>query len=126
MGESCATRATIPQLLDALETEVAALRSLAAMAVPRGFAVVAPALLRTEMERASLTPAELARLADVPRQDVEDWLAARIPTPAWILTTVQLAALLTPSVRRKMLLHPLGPPIITTPTIHPFSRIEDL
>ncbi len=126
MAEPCATRATIPQLLDDLETEVAALRSLAAMAVPRGFAVVAPSLLRTEMERASLTPAELARLAEVPRQDVEDWLAARIPTPAWVLTTVQLAALLTPSVRRKILRQPLGPAILPTPTIHPFSRIEDL
>lgn len=126
MAEPCATRATIPQLLDALETEVAALRSLAAMAVPRGFAVVAPSLLRTEMERASLSPGEVARLAEVPRQDVEDWLAARIPTPAWVLTTVQLAALLTPSVRRKLLRQPIGPVATPTPTTHPFSRIEDL
>jgi alpha-beta hydrolase superfamily lysophospholipase len=126
MAEPCATRATIPQLLDALEIEVAALRSLAAMAVPRGFAVVAPSLLRTEMERASLSPGDLARLTEAPRQDVEDWLAARIPTPAWVLTTVQLAALLTPSVRRKLLRQPIGPAATPTLTIHPFSRIEDL
>lgn len=113
-------------MLDALETEVAALRSLAVLAVPRGYAVVAPSVLRSELEKAALTPLEFARIAEVHREDVENWLANRVPTPAWVLITIQLAALLTPSVRRKMLRQPLGNAIIPIQKVHPFSRIEDL
>jgi hypothetical protein len=126
MANPCASRATIQEMLDALETEVEALRSLAILAVPRGFAVVAPGALRAEMEKASLTATEFARIAGVPREDVEDWLGSKIPTPAWVLTTVQLAAQLAPSVRRKMVRQPLGQAIIPTQKVHPFSRIEDL
>src|SRR6188474_3705646 len=112
MADTCERRATVQEMLDVLETEVETLRSLAVLAVPRGFAVVAPTVLRAELERAALTPTEFARIAEVSRQDVEDWLASRIPTPAWVLITIQLAALLTPSVRRKMLRQPLGKAII--------------
>lgn len=126
MADTCEKRATVQEMLDILETEVEVLRSLAVLAVPRGFAVVAPSLLRAELERAALTPGEFARIAEVSRQDVEDWLASRIPAPAWVLITVQLAALLTPSVRRKMLRQPLGKAIIPIGKAHPFSRIEDL
>ncbi len=126
MANPCASRATIQEMLDILETEVEALRSLAVLAVPRGFAVVAPGALRAELEKASLTALEFARIAEVPRDDVEGWLSNKIPTPAWVLTTVQLAAQLTPSVRRKMVRQPLGPAIIPTARVHPFSRIEDL
>jgi hypothetical protein len=126
MANTCASRATIQEMLDTLETEVEALRSLAILGVPRGFAVVAPGSLRAELEKASLTAMEFARIAEVPREDVEDWLSNKIPTPAWVLTTVQLAAQLTPSVRRKMVRQPLGQAIIPTPRVHPFSRIEDL
>lgn len=118
--------ATIQDMLDALETEVAALRSLAILAVPRGFAVVAPSALRAELERAALTATEFARIAGVPREDVEDWLSSRIPTPAWVITALQLAAQLTPSVRRRMARQPLGNAIIPIQKAHPFSRIEDL
>jgi len=113
-------------MLDVLETEVAALRSLAILAVPRGFAVVAPSALRAELEKAALTPLEFARIAEVPGQDVEDWLASRIPVPAWVLLTIQLAGQLTPSVRRKIVRQPLGRAIIPIQKVHPFSRIEDL
>jgi hypothetical protein len=126
MANTCASRATIQEMLDTLETEVGALRSLAILAVPRGFAVVAPGALRAELEKASLTAMEFARIAEVPREDVEDWLSNKVSTPAWVLTTVQLAAQLTPSVRRKMVRQPLGQAIIPTPRVHPFSRIEDL
>jgi hypothetical protein len=126
MAETCASRATIQDMLDALETEVAGLRSLAVLAVPRGYAVVAPSALRTELEKAALTPLEFARIAEVPREDVEDWLTSRVPTPAWVLITIQLAALLTPSVRRKRLRQSLGNAIIPIQKVHPFSRIEDL
>lgn len=126
MANPCASGATIQEMLDALETEVEALRSLANLAVPRGFAVVAPSALRAEMEKASLTATEFARIAGVSREDVEDWLGNKIPTPAWVLTTAQLAAQLTPSVRRKMVRQPLGQAIIPIQRVHPFSRIEDL
>ena len=65
MANPCASGATIQEMLDALETEVEALRSLANLAVPRGFAVVAPSALRVEMEKASLTATEFARIAVV-------------------------------------------------------------
>ncbi|HEU0120268.1 MAG TPA: hypothetical protein VFQ91_07065 [Bryobacteraceae bacterium] len=126
MADPCASGATIQEMLDALETEVEILRSLAALAVPRGFAAVAPSVLRTGLEQARLTPSEFARITGVPREDIEDWLAARTPTPAWVSTTLELAALLPPSVRRKMLRQPLGNAIIPTQKDHPFSRIEDL
>lgn len=126
MAKTCASGATIQEMLDALETEVAALRSLAILAVPRGFAVVAPSALKAGLERASLTPTEFARIAGVPREDVEDWLGNRTPTPAWALTAVELATQLAPSVRRKLVRQPLGQAIIPTPRVHPFSRIEDL
>ncbi|MBL8240102.1 MAG: hypothetical protein JNM66_21960 [Bryobacterales bacterium] len=126
MAETCASRATIQEMLDTLETEVAGLRSLAVMAVPRGYAVVAPSALRAELEKAGLTPLEFARIAEVTREDVEDWLANRAPTPAWVLIPIQLAAQLTPSVRRKLLRQPLGKAIIPVEKAHPFSRIEDL
>jgi hypothetical protein len=113
-------------MLDVLETEVSVLRSLAALTVPRGFAVVAPSVLRAELERTAFTPLEFARIAEVSREDVEGWLANRNPTPAWVLITIQLAGLLTPSVRRKMLRQPLGSVIIPIQKVHPFSRIEDL
>ena len=126
MADTCEIKATVQEMLDALEAEVAVLRSLAILAVPRGFAVVAPSVLRAELERTALTPLEFARIAEVSRQDVEDWLANRNPTPAWVLITIQLAALLPPSVRRKMLRQPLGNAIIPIQKAHPFSRIEDL
>ena len=126
MANPCASGATIQDMLDALETEVEALRSLASLAVPRGFAAVAPSAVRAEMEKASLTATELARIAGVTREDEEDWLGSKVPTPAWVLTTVQLAAKLTPSERRKMVRQPLGQAIIPIQRVHPFSRIEDL
>jgi hypothetical protein len=126
MADLCATRATIPTLLDALETEVAALRTLAAMAVPRGFAVVSPWVLRAEVERLALTPGELARLAEVPREEVEDWLAGRVMIPAWVLLLVQLSEQLTPSARRKIFRRPSGVVSDAPAKTHPFSRIEDL
>ncbi len=126
MSKACAERATIQEMLDLLETEVEALRSLAVLTVPRGFAVVAPSALRAEMEAAELNPLELARIADVPREDVEEWLGGRAPVPSWVLTTIQLAGMLTPSARRKIVRQPLGKAIIPTEKVHPFSRIEDL
>lgn len=126
MADTCASGATIQDMLDALETEVAVLRSLVTLSVPQGFAVVAPSALQAEMQKANLTATELARIAGVPREDVEDWLSSKTPTPAWVLTTVQLAAQLAPSVRRKIARQPLGQAIISTQRVHPFSRIEDL
>lgn len=113
-------------MLDALEAELKALRSVSVMANSHGFAAVAPSVLRTELERAGLTPTEFSRIAGVPRVEMEDWLNDRHPVPAWVLVPIQLAALLTPSVRRKMLRQPLGKAIISTQKVHPFSRIEDL
>ena len=46
-------------------------------------AVVAPSALRAEMETAGLNPLELARIADVPREEVDGWLGGRAPVPAW-------------------------------------------
>lgn len=126
MAEPCASMDTILQLLDDLEKEIESLRSPAATAQPGRTATIAPLLLWREMERASLTAAELCRIADVSREEVEDWLAGAIPTPAWVLITLQLAALLAPSVRRKLLRQPLGQAIPAKPTTHPFSRIKDL
>jgi hypothetical protein len=117
---------TILQLLDDLEKELSALRSLSAATPIGGYAAVEPSLLRSELELAGLTASELGRIIDVSREEVEAWLAARTPTPAWALTTVQLTALLAPSVRRKLLRQPLGQAIQPKPKSHPFSRIEDL
>lgn len=99
MADSCTAKATIPELLDALETEVEALRSLAALAVQ--FANVSPA-------------------------DIEDWLANRAPIPAWVLIALHRTVQLTPSARRKLSRQPLGHAIIPVQKVHPFSRIEDL
>lgn len=113
-------------MLDSLETEIDSLRSLAALGVPRGFAVVDPSLLRTELERCCLSAADFARIAGVALTDVEDWLTRRVPTPFWALHTIQLAALLPLSARRKLLRQPTGRAILPNPKVHPFSRIEDL
>lgn len=113
-------------MLDALEVELTALRSMAALVAPHGFAVLAPSVLRTELERAELTAAEFSRITGVPREDIESWLTNRNPAPAWVLIPIQLAALLTPSVRRKMLRQPLGKATTPIQKVHPFSRIEDL
>ncbi len=126
MAEQCASRATIQEMLDALEAEVAELRTQAALAVPRGYAVVAPSAIADGMAAAGLTVTELARIAGVAREDVEGWLAGRVETPAWVVTTIQLAGMLTPSARRKMVRQPLGKANIPTEKVHPFSRIEDL
>lgn len=126
MAEPCASMDTILQLLDDLEKELSELRSLSAVTPLGGYAAVEPSLLRSEMERAGLTASELSRIIDVSRKEVEDWLAARAPTPAWALTTVQLSALLAPSVRRKLLRQSLGQAIQPKSKSHPFSRIEDL
>lgn len=126
MADPCVAKTMIEGMLDVLETEVTRLRSLAALAVPHGFAVVAPPVLRTELERAALTPAEFARIAGVLRQDVEDWLNNKVPAPAWVLIPIELAGLLAPSVRRKLLRQPLGKAIIPIQKVHPFSRVEDL
>lgn len=127
MREECPPRATIPEMLDALESELEELRSLAALGVPRGYAVVDPAALRQELERAGLSPAEFARLADVPAEDVSAWLERRIPTPAWVLSTAQIAGQLAPSARRKLLRQPMAQTTAAVrPSNHPFSRIEEL
>lgn len=99
MADSSTARATIQELLDALETEVETLRSLAALAVQ--FANVSPA-------------------------DIDDWLANRAPTPAWVLIALHRTVQLTPSARRKLSRQPLGLAMIPVQNIHPFSRIEDL
>lgn len=126
MTDTCVAEAMIVEMLDALETEVGALRSIASLRVPRGYAPADPSALEAGLERASLTAAEFARIAEVSREDVEDWLGNRAPMPAWVLTALRLAVLLTPSTRRKVLRRPLGPAIIPIQKVHPFSRIEDL
>ncbi len=126
MADSCPLGATIQEMLDSLETEIESLRSLAALGVPRGFAVVDPALLRSELERSALSAADFARIAGLSITDVEDWLSRRVPTPSWALHTIQLAALLPLSARRKLLRQSTGNAILPNPKVHPFSRIEDL
>ena len=113
-------------LLTALETEVAELRTLAALANPRGYAVVAAKALQEEIEKAGLTPVDFARIAGVPPADVNGWLNNRAPAPAWALLAAQLAGQLAPSARRKLLRQPLANPTTPTRGTHPFSRIEDL
>ena len=117
---------TILQMLDDLEREVSALRSLAAAAPASGFAAVPPSQLRTEMDRARLTAPDLGRIAGIPRQQVDDWLRSKSPTPPWALTIVQLTTLLPLSARRKLLQQPLRSADPARPSHHPFSRIEDL
>ncbi len=99
MADSCAPKATIQELLDALETEVEALRSLAALAV---------------------------QFADVSPADIEDWLTNRAPTPAWVLIALHRTVQLTPSARRKLSGQLLGHATLPVPKVHPFSCIEDL
>jgi DNA-binding transcriptional regulator YiaG len=93
-------------------------------AASNGAAPIAPAALRAEMARATLSARQFAGVVGVGREEVEDWVEGRAPIPSWVPAAVRLLALLTPSALRTLL---SGTVRTQRPAgTHPFSRIEEL
>ncbi len=114
-------------LIDELEARIATIRSRNGHAPDAADAPASPAELRAEMERAEISPAELAKAMDLPDgDDLYAWVAGREEPPAWALAAVRLVALLPPSARRKLLTQPRASARPSANRTHPFSRIEDL
>ncbi len=150
---SAPERSTV-ELIDALEAGIAAIRSRngqaapdeapapppaaaladiaepvaapAPAALPAPPAVVAASALVAEMERADVSPVELAKVMGVPHTELNDWISGRAEAPDWALAAIRLVALLPPSARRKILTQPRAFARQSANRSHPFSRIEEL
>jgi hypothetical protein len=81
-------------------------------------------LLRSRMERAGLSRIEFANFFGVELESVHDWLAGRVPIPAWVHAAVQVLALVNVSARRSVLREAARGG--RNHETHPFARIEDL
>lgn len=113
-------------LIDELEARIATIRSRNGHAA--GSIPAAPSAdeLRAEMERAEISPTELAKAMDLPHCDLHAWIAGREAPPVWALAAARLVALLPPSARRKLLTQSRAPARRSANRTHPFSRIEEL
>jgi len=112
MHKTRAPELTTVELIDALEAGIAAIRSRNGSPAPSG-GPIEPALLREQMERASVSAAELARAVGVPRGDLDAWLG-------------RLCLLLTPAARWRLLAPRRANGREQASRTHPFSRIEEL
>jgi hypothetical protein len=120
---------TTLDLLDALEAGIAALP----FRNGNHPEPASPACLEEELEKATLSAAEFARLLNLPSEQLNDWLAGRVSIPAWLPAVVQAVGLLPPSARRKLLKGVVlktwssaGSTWKGPARTHPFSRIEEL
>lgn len=126
MHKIAAPELSTVELIDALEAGIASIRSKGGPAAPADGAVAPAFDLRAEMERAAVSPVELAKIMGVPHGDLNAWIFGRAAAPEWALAAMRLVALLPPSARRKLLTQPRAFPRETANRTHPFSRIEDL
>ena len=112
MQKTRAPQLTSVELIDALEAGIASLRSRNGGPAPPANGSVEPAVMRAQLERASVSAADLARAIGVPQGDLDAWIA-------------RLFHLLTPAARGRLLAtRPNGSP--HSRATHPFSRIEEL
>src|SRR4051794_5745055 len=124
MHQISAPQLSTVDLIDELETRIAAIRGRNGHAVAAATAAVAASELRAEMQRGEVSDLELAKAMGVPSGDLHDWIAGRVEVPQWALAATRLVALLPRSERRKLLTPPRGD--ARGNRTHPFSRIEDL
>ncbi len=112
MHKTRAPQLTTVELIDALEAGIASLRTRNGGPVPPANGSVEPAVLRAQLERASVSAADLARAVGVPPGDLDAWIS-------------RLFELLTPAARWRLLApRPNGSPHFRG--THPFSKIEEL
>jgi DNA-binding transcriptional regulator YiaG len=116
---------TTLEMLDAVEAGIAALRSRRIAGPQPQASAEAAAALRAELRAAGVSAHEFARVACVSQDDVEAWTAGSSRAPEWVPAAIRLLALLTPSMRHK-LLHDQANGRASRANRHPFSRIEEL
>ncbi len=112
MQKTRAPQRTTVELIDALEAGIASLRSRNGGPSPPAHGPVEPAVLRAQLEKASVSAAELAQAVGVSQGDLDAWIA-------------RLFHLLTPAARGR-LLAPRPNGSAHSRATHPFSRIEEL
>jgi len=125
MHQISAPELSTVDLIDELETRIAAIRTRNGHTPAAAAAFAAGSELRAAMERAEVSEIELARAMDVSHGDLSAWLAGLAETPQWALPATRLVALLPPSERRKLITKPRAG-VRDRNRTHPFSRIEDL
>jgi DNA-binding transcriptional regulator YiaG len=125
-GSSAAAEATILDMLDMLEAGLLGVCARPPDASTDGATPEArnAELLRARMERAGLSRLEFANLFGVELDLVHEWLAGRVPIPAWVHAAVQVLALVNVSARRSVLRQAAR--TARNHETHPFARIEDL
>jgi hypothetical protein len=84
-----------------------------------------PEALRVQMQYAGLTKATFAEVFGIAQETVEQWLNGEGSIPAWVLRSVHIFELLTPSERKRFMCPPNGSCRNPAKT-HPFARIEEL
>ena len=84
-----------------------------------------PEALRVQMQYAGLTKATFAEVFGIAQETVERWLNGEGSIPAWVLRSVHIFELLTPSERKRFMCPPNGSYRNPAKT-HPFARIEEL
>jgi hypothetical protein len=84
-----------------------------------------PDALRVQMHYAGLTKATFAEVFGIAQGTVEQWLNGEGSIPAWVLRSVHIFELLTPSERKRFMCPPNGSGRNPAKT-HPFARIEEL
>jgi len=96
-----------------------------------------PETLRRHMEKAGLAGDELAGALGVPVAALNGWLSGNVPVPAWVLPSVRVLELVTPSARLEargtLSTNAVQEAVPARKTVssqpgyrHPFSRIEEL
>jgi hypothetical protein len=88
-------------------------------------AALTPEALRIQMQYAGLTKATFAEVFGIAQETVEQWLNGEGSIPAWVLRSVHIFELLTPSERKRFMCPPNGSYRNPAKT-HPFARIEEL
>jgi hypothetical protein len=143
---------TTPELLDALASEVGSLaekvRALSGeLEAAKGTAsevqqpganddvhcsfpvspcsALTPEALRVQMNYAGLTKATFAEVFGIAQETVEQWLSGEGSIPAWVLRSVHIFELLSPS-ERKRFMRPTNGSCRNPAKTHPFARIEEL
>jgi hypothetical protein len=85
-----------------------------------------PDALRVQMDYAGLTKTKFAEVFGIPLELVQDWLSGQRSVPAWVLPSVHIFELLTPSERRRFTSAPAARSGRNPAKVHPFARIEEL
>jgi hypothetical protein len=85
-----------------------------------------PEALRVQMDYAGLTKTKFAEVFCIPPELVQDWLAGERSVPGWVLPSVHIFELLTPSERKRFTGACSARSRRNPAKIHPFARIEEL